>query len=122
MSRRLLHMGNVFFAMACLSAAGITQDFSSITGVITDAETGEKLPYVNVFIANSTIGDASDSAGVYILERVPYGSYELVISHIGHELKVVPIQLNDAQLTVDISLNVKPIMGEEIQVSAQTPD
>lgn len=108
--------------LVLLFSLGAAQERSSITGVITDADTGEKLPYVNVFLANTTIGDATDSAGVYLLERVPTGAYELVISHIGHELKVIPIQLEQAHMIIDVALPIKPLEGAEIQVEAQTPN
>jgi hypothetical protein len=85
-------------------------------------ESGEPLPFVNVFLANTTIGDASDSAGIYLLERVPAGSYELVISRIGYELQVIPIRVADQDLVINVNLSVKPIEGAELQVEAQAPD
>jgi len=111
----------IYFFLFYASICG-AQDKSSLTGVITDAETGEKLPYVNVFLANTTIGDASDSAGVYLLERIPGGAYEAVFSRIGYELHIMPIQLAEEALTYNVALHVKPIEGAEVLVEAPAPD
>ena len=107
--------------LAIQSIPANAQNFS-ISGVITDADSGDPLPFVNVFLANTTIGDASDSAGLYVLERVPSASYELVISRIGYELHVIPVRVVDQDLVINASLAVKPIEGAEVQVEAEAPD
>ena len=53
-----------------------------ISGCITDAEEGNPIPGVSVFIANTTVGTATDSAGNYRL-RIPgetFGSCHLTKS------------------------------------------
>lgn len=118
-------MNKILITIVLLSGlmpAKTPENDASISGVITDADTGERLPYVNVFIANTTIGDASDSAGVFLLERVPKGTYQLVFSHIGHELQVMTIHLSNNDMVLNIKLAVKPIEGEQIEVAAEAPD
>ena len=56
-----------------------------IRGVVSDAETGETLPFANVFVANTTFGTASNEDGSYELVLPSSGSYDLIISFMGYE-------------------------------------
>ena len=57
----------------------------TLTGVVTDAKTGETLPGANVFIATSMIGTTTDVDGKYVLQRVPLGALRLYVSVLGYE-------------------------------------
>lgn len=94
-----------------------------ITGTIRDTQSGEALAYTNVFLANTTIGDAADDDGEYILENVPPGSYQLVISRIGYEMQVHQVRISPNQRRVlDVALVVSSIEGEEVRVEAEKTD
>jgi len=62
-------------------AAGQT---TAITGKVTDENTSEPLPFVNIGIMDQAIGTFSDSNGSYRLE-LPKGTYTLMISCIGYD-------------------------------------
>ena len=72
--------------------------FSTITGKVIDAENGEPLVNVNIFLANSTLGAASGADGKFRIDRVPLGAFEMVISHIGYELRTVPLKITGHKL------------------------
>lgn len=57
----------------------------TLTGRITDAETGEPLPGANVFIAGSLRGTSTGLDGTYALDRIPVGALRLYVSMIGYE-------------------------------------
>ncbi len=69
---------------------------ATITGVVTDVDTGRPLADVNVFIANTTWGAVTDTDGVYTLERIPYGTYELVASRMGYAYGALRVKLAEA--------------------------
>ncbi len=116
---KILVLYHLFFFFTVF---GIAQD-ASITGVIRDADTDEVLPFVNVFLENTTIGDASDDSGRYVLEAVPPGFYNLVVSHIGYEMRLLAIRLQPGEKReLDIKLIPKPLEGEEIEVEAPSPE
>lgn len=93
---------------------------SSVVGSVRDAATKEPLAYTNVFLANTTIGDAADTNGKFILEKVPFGSYQLVISHISYEMVVMDVAILPGKAkTFDIEMNAKRLEGEEITVVAE---
>lgn len=56
----------------------------TVTGKITDRETGHPLYNVNVAVAGTTMGTTSDSTGRYQLS-LPPGEYRFSISHIGYK-------------------------------------
>ncbi|MBN1464167.1 carboxypeptidase-like regulatory domain-containing protein [candidate division KSB1 bacterium] len=90
----------------------------SIRGMITDAETGEALPYTDVFLSNTTLGDAADDDGGYVILNIPPGSYQLVVSRIGYRVEVQDITVSAGTTLRDVRLSVKSIEGEEISVVA----
>ncbi|WP_373400373.1 carboxypeptidase-like regulatory domain-containing protein [Algoriphagus halophilus] len=56
----------------------------TVTGVVTDAETGETLPFCNVFINNTTIATVTDMDGKYVLSNLEPGPLEIGFSFIGY--------------------------------------
>jgi hypothetical protein len=57
----------------------------SISGKITDAETGKPLVSANVTFENTSRGTATNQQGVYNLKNLKKGSYILKISYLGFE-------------------------------------
>lgn len=94
----------------------------TVVGTVRDAQSHEPLAFTNVFLANTTLGDAANEQGEYLLENVPTGSYQLVISRIGYKMFVTDVTvLPKKSTTVHVELEVESIQGEEISVEAQNP-
>ncbi len=90
-----------------------------IQGKISDESTGAPIAYVNVFLSNTTLGDVTDQNGYYVIERVPLGVYELVVSMMGYELKTRRIYLNEPKnIEFNFSLRIKYLQVEEISISS----
>ncbi|MFK7908804.1 MAG: carboxypeptidase regulatory-like domain-containing protein, partial [Chitinophagales bacterium] len=68
-------------------------DFGAISGTVTDAETGETLPFVNATIeVNGALirgGATSDFDGVYTIHYIPEGVYGVHCSYIGYRTKKI---------------------------------
>ena len=58
---------------------------SNVFGHVLDANTQEHIPYATVAIKGTTIGCAANSSGHYILNNLPVGEQEIVVSAIGYE-------------------------------------
>ena len=85
----------------CTLVGNITAQ--SVTGVITDANTGQTLPGVNIVIKGTNLGTSSDVNGEYRMLNVP--SLEesvLIFSFIGYETVEIPIN-NRTQVNVELS-------------------
>ena len=87
----------------------------TISGRITDAEDGEPVPSVSVFISNTTAGTFTDLEGNYRLEIPGRGSYRLAISHAGYQTVFEDIEPGSASITFDVALDM--FVLDEVTVS-----
>ncbi|MFY0606661.1 MAG: TonB-dependent receptor [Cyclobacteriaceae bacterium] len=83
----------------------------TVSGVISDGETGETLPGVTVLLKGTTNGTITDFDGNYRLS-VSEGDV-LVISFIGYETQEIPV---GAQSIIDVSLTTDIEQLEEVVV------
>ncbi len=86
----------------------------SVTGRVTDQETNEGIPGVNVLVKGTSKGTITDFEGKFSL-AVPNGTDTLIFSYIGYSLQEVPIEnrsVVDVILTPDIqSLSEIVVVG-----------
>lgn len=85
----------------------------TITGRVTDANTGESLPGVNIAVKGTTTGTSTGSDGRYEL-NVPSLSDTLVFSFIGFQTREVPI---NGRTEINVQLSPQAVMGEEMVVT-----
>lgn len=84
----------------------------TVSGTVTDAESNETLPGVNVVVKGTTSGTSTGSEGQYEL-NAPSLQDTLVFSFIGYQTQEVPI---DGRTTVDVALETQTVTGEEMVV------
>ncbi|EKB50090.1 TonB-dependent receptor [Cecembia lonarensis] len=92
----------------------------TISGTVTDGETGEPLPFCNVFISNTTVATTTDFDGNYLLENVPEGEFEVGFSFIGYQAQQKAASIRPgSKLTFSISLMplVQDLTDVEIKAS-----
>lgn len=114
MSRSILYIILLVIAISYLFA-GTT---GKIAGRLTDAETGEGLPGVNVIVEGTPLGAATDADGTYIILNVPPGLYTISFEYIGYQRVVVrEVRVNvDFTTRLDRSLKPTVIEGEAVEV------
>lgn len=101
--------------MLIFSAVVFPQTFE-ITGRVTDPEF-TPIPVVNVYLVNTTFGDATDEKGYFQIKNIPAGNYELEISAIGYSKKRQKITV-DKNIKMDFILIPEAIKTDEIIVTA----
>ena len=80
----------------------VSQISAQIYGVVTDAITGEPLPFLNVYYEGKGVGAITDMDGRYtVAKHVEWKA--LTFSSIGYEIKVVPISENTQVLNVKLN-------------------
>jgi len=84
---------------------------NNITGVVTDAQSGETLPGVNVHIKGTTSGTITDINGKYSLSAA--GTDVLVFSFVGYQSQEVPV---GDQKVINISLQEESLGLNEVVV------
>lgn len=84
----------------------------TVSGTVTDAQTSESLPGVNVIVKGTTQGTATNAGGEYNLS-VNSLQDTLVFSFIGYQTQEVPI---NGRTNVNISLSPQAVSGDELVV------
>ncbi|MCB0515006.1 MAG: carboxypeptidase-like regulatory domain-containing protein [Chitinophagales bacterium] len=77
----------LFFVILCFASVSAFAQSGEITGKVTDAETGEAVPFASVFIELNglPVGATTDLDGFYSIKPVPPGSYTLTVSFVGYQ-------------------------------------
>ncbi len=101
-----------FCAFFTLSFAQVRE----ITGVVTDADTGEPLIGANVIIVGTTTGTVTDFNGVYAIE-VPEEYNQLRFSYTGYTPQTVTL---NASNVVDVELSSGELLEEIVVVGYGT--
>ncbi len=90
------------------------QQNQTVSGTITDSQSGASVPGVNIVVQGTNTGTISDVDGNYQL-NVSSLTQTLVFSFIGYQTQVVPI---DGRTTVNVELQSQIISGQELVVTA----
>ncbi len=107
-----------------LGAASPAAAQARLTGTVTDTETGESLPGVNVLVLGTSQGAATDFDGRYAITGLRAGQYTVQASFIGYETKqFTGIEINPGgSTTLDIELGEAVLeTGGEVIVIGERP-
>jgi outer membrane receptor protein involved in Fe transport len=120
--------------LACWTTAedAAAQGVGSITGVIRNAETGEKLDYANVVLTRvadqAQWGAMSLGGGRFFLQGIPAGDYVLKVLYLGYKPVERPVTVVsgesldvvfDLEITVVKTFEVFEITGSSIMVEVK---
>lgn len=104
-------------ADAADAAAGVPQQ-GVVTGVVTDAGTGDALRGAQVRVDESELSAGTDAEGRYTLEDVPPGTHTLVASMIGYgEAHQAATVAAGTTASVDFALTVSAVPLDEMVVT-----
>ena len=97
------------------------QGKGSISGVVRDESTGEAIIGANVLIENTFIGAATDLYGKFSLKDLEVGAYNLKISHIAYQTRIITNVLVEANKTTElkITLSNNVIETQEVVVAGK---
>jgi len=106
MIRKLLSL------IACiLILSGAVYAQGTVTGTVTDKETGDTFPGVNVVIPQLQIGAATNANGEYTIKNVPAGTYTITASFVGYKKYTAQIQVSDGEKVVHNIVLVPSVVG-----------
>ncbi len=92
---------------------------TSISGSITDEDSGKPLIGANILIKGTTMGAATDVKGSYTIPNVPAGSYILTANYIGYETVETDILVESGTVNrFDFKLLTSAIQMETYVVTA----
>lgn len=96
------------------------QTTGKLVGHISDAITGEALPFANVLLVNTNLGAASDINGDFLIISVPPGVYSLEAKMMGYgAVRQEGLQISVNRTTkVDFALHTTAITTETVVITA----
>ena len=68
-----------------LGGGAASAQIGSLSGRVADAANQQPLFAVNVMLAGTVRGAATDMAGEYVIDNIPVGIYTLEFSYMGYE-------------------------------------
>ena len=111
----------LFSTFAVETAIAQRSGGGTITGRLVDSETGEPVIGAAVIVENTTIGDATDLEGFYLINGVPDGVHALVIHAIGYATSTasqVAVKAGE-NVTLNLALTPKSLVGQDVIVEAR---
>ncbi len=94
----------------------------TVSGRIVDEKTSQPLRNVNVFLAHTMMGSATDDDGYFEIESVPLGTYELVVSHVGYVFQQRQLKLDHPRdRHFEIAITARVMLLDEVEVDAARP-
>ena len=105
---------SIFFFAFLLSLCSFAQAKSTLSGTISDGQTGETLIGATVTIKSTGRGVSTNAYGYYSLS-VPKGEYEVLFSFIGYKTESKTIDLNE-DVKLDLELSPSSVELEEAVV------
>ncbi len=109
-----MYIKYLLFALLLITTEMFSQTLT-ISGKISDAQSGEPLPYGNVRVINTTLGTAANTNGDYEF-KLPSGTYLLVASYIGYYSDTVNVELKNNLSGIDFTLRKTEILLPEIVI------
>jgi TonB-linked SusC/RagA family outer membrane protein len=101
----------LFVFLQLVFVTGIFSQNITITGTVTEAETGDVLPGVNVVVSGTTQGSITSVDGEYRIS-VPAGAV-LRFSYIGYQIEEIPV---NGRTEINVVLEKESTMMDEIVV------
>lgn len=107
-----------FLTLVLIALSGMLKAQTTIvTGRVTDAATGEALPFVNVGFQGTKIGTSTDMDGNYRLDSY-YASDTLVCSSMGYDVVKKKVRLDRAQvIDFQLSTTIAELEGFVVKAS-----
>jgi iron complex outermembrane recepter protein len=89
----------------------------TISGSVTNKETNESLPGVNIYIADMNTGAVSNTNGNFKINSIPAGFHKIQFSFVGYETRIVPLFITK-DTSIALSLEKTVVEGHEVIISA----
>ncbi|MXX97240.1 MAG: TonB-dependent receptor [Rhodothermaceae bacterium] len=111
-------MKSIYSILFSFLIVGSVNAQSTISGVVTDAESGLPLPGATVVVAGTVTGTATDSDGAYVISDLSPGTYAIEVSFVGYEAILQSITLQGSNVTFDFALQASSQALEALELFA----
>ncbi|MBA7613739.1 hypothetical protein ES703_20995 [subsurface metagenome] len=103
-----------------LPVLALSQTAATISGFVTDVESGEALAGANVYLQDLDLGAAANLDGYYVINNVPPGRRTLRVGYIGYTMESIEITIGPGQaVRQDVEMSPEVLTGRTIEVFAE---
>ncbi|MBP3193681.1 TonB-dependent receptor plug domain-containing protein [Natronogracilivirga saccharolytica] len=99
----------------------------TLTGEVTDSRSGEVLVGVNIFVEELERGAVTNIDGLYSIENIPVGEYNLRITYVGYTVIEEQVTVTEGENVMDymmvpdlIGLDEMLVTGQQIERQARS--
>ena len=91
----------------------------TITGTVRDRATQQPIASAQVSLIGTTRGGLSNDQGIYRINGVPAGTYQVRVLRIGYQASVMPVTVTNGQsTTLDVALGATVVTLDQVTVTA----
>ena len=102
-----------------LASAATFAQTGQLKGTISDAQENNPLPGINIGVAGTTLGAATDTDGKFLIDNIPVGSHTIKITAVGYEREEHDITIQEGKTTtIKVTLKRDVLGINEVVVSA----
>lgn len=102
-----------------LAVCGVTYAQSgTLSGTVTDAETGDPLPGANIYIEELESGTSTEADGSFEISGIDAGTYNVRVTFVGYQEHEEEVELSSGTNTLDIELQTEAAGLDEVVVNA----
>ena len=122
MTKRICNLLLIIICAACVFPMQlIAQNGNlSISGNVTDADTGEPLEFVIVQLAERNIWAETNEKGEFSIKNLRPGAYDVVVQATGYQTFNRKVELNSSLPSLEIKLSPLSLALKEVTVTAST--
>ncbi len=95
----------LFGTMVAMAQTGV------VSGTVTDVQTRAPLPFISVYLSNTSFATQTDTLGKFKLTNIPTGQYSLVASAIGYQTVYQTINIDSKPIEL---LTIKMQIAENV--------
>ncbi len=106
----------IILGLMFIAICGIANAQTTVTGTVTDADSGEPLIGVNILVKGTVLGTITDVDGNFSLTIQSSPPFTLVISYVGYDRQEVEVSSGTTQIQAQLAEST--LLGQEVVVSA----
>jgi len=114
-----ISMVSIFFLID-LSNSYAQRTTGSVSGTVIDTETNLPLISATIYLSGTTVGTTTNTEGLFVLNNVPAGIFELVVRYVGYEQLILPFEIETgvSRNFGELGLHVETFLLGDIVVEA----
>jgi hypothetical protein len=102
-----------------LSISNIFAQSTEFRGTVRDATTHKPIPFATIFLASTSFGASADEEGSFVLNNIPPGKYDIIISSLGfHKLSYsLEFPTSNKQFAFELQPDVRELKTVVVEAS-----